>query len=78
MLLRSRVTLQCKKAERHISGMMIMDEGVFNLVQQQQHSQHVPPSPWHLAMSVGGVGRNGASMRSMDGANSTHGNVDVD
>jgi hypothetical protein len=48
--------------------MMIMDEGTFNLVQQQQHSHHVP-SPWHLAMH--GLSMNGTNLRSMDGTEET-------
>ncbi len=67
--------LQCKKAERHISGMMIMDEGPHQLVQQQQQSQHVP-APWHIAMA-GGVNMNGKPLHSMDAAHAS-GNKDVD
>lgn len=67
--------LQCKKAERHISGMMMMDETTHKLVQQQQQSQHIP-SPWHLAMA-GGVSMNGKALHSMDGAHGS-GAKDVD
>lgn len=68
---------QCKKAERHISGMMIMDEGTFNLVQQQQHSTHIK-APWHLGMSAAGASGNGTSKHSMDGLASTSHKMDVD
>ena len=72
----SCAALQCKKAERHISGMMLMDETTPQLVQQQQQqSQHVP-APWHIAMSSG-VSMNGKALHSMDGAHAS-GNKDVD
>jgi hypothetical protein len=67
--------VQCKKAERHICGMMIMDEGCYKLVQQQQNSQHVP-SPWHIAMS--GFSMNGTALHSMDGAHKSSKSKDVD
>lgn len=61
--------LQCKKAERHISGMMIMDDGCYKLVQQQMGNPHIP-SPWHVAMS-GFSSSNGTALHSMDGATSS-------
>lgn len=61
----------CRKAERHISGMMLMDDTTFRLVQQQadNHAKTVP-APWRQAMSAVGMrGTNGnASTHSMDGS----------
>jgi hypothetical protein len=70
LLLPPRVLLQCKKAERHISGMMLMDAGTWALVQQQQQMHHSRvPSPWRMAMSATGMprGGNGTTTKSKDG-----------
>lgn len=39
------------QAERHISGMMLMDDTTFGLVQRAQQPSHGPLlSPWHMVM----------------------------
>jgi 2-keto-4-pentenoate hydratase/2-oxohepta-3-ene-1,7-dioic acid hydratase in catechol pathway len=42
----------CKKAERHISGMMLMDDTTYNLVQRQQQQQPQAHMSWQHAMNM--------------------------
>eukprot|EP00775_Hariotina_reticulata_P004552 gene4552-4804_t len=50
----------CTKAERHISGMMLMDETTYRLVKTESQSHHFP-SPWHRVMA-NGTGRSAAAV----------------
>lgn len=72
----------CKKAERHISGMMVMDEPTYNLVQQRQHQEqqqtHHNHVSWQHAMnmSVWAATAAATAAATVPGSNNTTGMVD--